>query len=232
MTGSHHPPRPVSPVLFADLALRPLPPALLHPILFAAMAVMKHRHPDVFQRLQSLEGRNILIDPVDLPLRFLLRPETAPPSLLALGENDDAGQPAATIRGPLLVLIDLLEGRLDGDALFFSRDLVIEGNTEAVLTLRNAVDSGEIDVLEDFLAPLGPLRRPVRKGFSLAGALLARAADDLETLRAAALVPLVRSQNFQAAELREIERKVAGLRRKTRGGRARRGAAESAIGEP
>jgi predicted lipid carrier protein YhbT len=191
MTGSHHPPPPVSPVLFADLALRPLPPVLLRPFLHAAMTVMRHRHPDVFARLQILEGSAILIDPVDLPLRFLLSLEPPSPSLRALGRNDDSGLPTATIRGPLLVLIDLLEGRLDGDAAFFSRDLWFEGDTEAVLVLRNAIDSGEIDLKADLVSVMGPLAAPARHAVDAAGALLSRAARDLDTLRAVVLGPSI-----------------------------------------
>lgn len=192
MTGSHHPPPPVSPVLFVDLALRPLPPVLLGPFLHAAMTVMRHRHPDVFARLQSLEGTSILIDPVDLPLRFLLRLEPPSPTLRALGRNDDSGLPTATIRGPLLVLIDLLEGRLDGDAAFFSRDLWFEGDTEAVLVLRNAIDSGEIDLKADLVSVMGPLAAPARHAVDAAGALLIRAARDLDTLRTVVLGPSIR----------------------------------------
>jgi predicted lipid carrier protein YhbT len=39
--------------------------------------------------------------------------------------------------------MQLLEGKLDGDALFFSRDLVVDGDTEAVVMLRNIIDGAE-----------------------------------------------------------------------------------------
>jgi O2-independent ubiquinone biosynthesis accessory factor UbiT len=180
---------PLSPVLFADLALRPLPPVLLRPFLDIAMAVMQDRHPDVFARLEDLDGVTVIIDPVDLPLRFQLCLDTPASGLRAIGPNDDAGEPAATIRGPLAVLIDLLEGRLDGDAAFFSRDLAFEGNTEVVVTLRNAIDSGEIDLKEDFLSVLGLLQTPARFALDTANALMKRAASDLGSLRMAVLGP-------------------------------------------
>jgi len=41
-------------------------------------------------------------------------------------------------------MIELLEGRADGDALFFSRTLTVEGDMEAVVALRNAIDGSEI----------------------------------------------------------------------------------------
>ncbi len=75
-------PPPLSPVLLAGLALGPLPPALLRPVLHLAMTVMRRRHPDVIERLDMLDGAEILIDPVDLPFRFLLRLTPPSPSLL------------------------------------------------------------------------------------------------------------------------------------------------------
>ena len=210
-------PPPLSPVLFAGLALRPLPPTLLRPVLHVAMAVMRRRHPDVIERLEMLDGAEILIDPVDLPFRFLLRLTAPSPSLVALGK-DECGDiaPTATIRGPLLVLIDLLEGRLDGDAAFFSRDLTFEGDTEAVVVLRNAVDSGEIDLTADLLSILGPLAAPARHAMNTAGALFARAAQDLDTLSAALLGPAARDAKIRTAEMRALTDDVAELRRAVR----------------
>jgi predicted lipid carrier protein YhbT len=214
---------PLSPVLLAGFVLRPLPPLLLRPLLNLAMSAMRRRHPAVFGRLNSLAEATFLIDPVDLPFSFLLRPGAVPPVLEALAEGADAGRPTAILRGPLLALIDLLEGRIDGDALFFSRDLVVEGDMEAVLTLRNAVDSGEVNVLEDLLPPLGPLNQPTRQGLVALGAVFRRATRDLETLRAAFVGPVAQSCERQATKLSEVEEKVADLgrkvRRKTRAGR-------------
>lgn len=34
----------------------------------------------------------------------------------------------------------MIDGEDDGDAMFFARDLVINGDTEAVVSLRNAID--------------------------------------------------------------------------------------------
>ena len=88
----------------------------------------------------------------------------------------------AAIRGALKTLVDLLEGRLDGDALFFSRELAIEGDTEAVVALRNAVDDAEIDLAEDVLSVLGPASRPAGWALSGAQAIFTRAERDLNAL--------------------------------------------------
>lgn len=225
MSESRRQTPPLSPVLLAGLALRPMPPVLLQPALTVAMTIIHRRHPAVFERLAELGDTLFLIDPVDLPFVFLLHPDAKAPSLVALG---DAGavEATATIRGPLLSLIDLLEGRIDGDALFFSRDLVIEGKTEAVVALRNAVDGAEIDIVADLLSLLGPLAGPTRFLIRGAGAVFARAAEDLETLRAATIAPAIKRSDARAAELAAelagLEERSSPPRRRRRRARAKR----------
>lgn len=202
---------PLSPVLLAGFALRPLPPVLLQPFLNAVMAITRRRHPGLFDRLAGLSESTFLIDPIDLAFDFLLRP-APPPSLVAVAKGGQMEEPpTATIRGPLMALIQLLEGKLDGDALFFSRDLVVEGDTEAVVTLRNAVDGAGIDVLDDFLSALGPLAGPAGRIAAAAAAVFSRMDSDLAILRCAVLAPLAGRCDAQAAELRQLKEKVAEL---------------------
>jgi len=52
--------------------------------------------------------------------------------------------------------LQLVDADADGDALFFSRDLVISGNTEAVVTLRNALDDVDGSIAEDVADMFGP----------------------------------------------------------------------------
>jgi predicted lipid carrier protein YhbT len=212
----NHRPPPLSPVLLLGMALRPLPPRLISPLTAAAMTAMRRRHPGVFERLAPLAQSSFLIDPVDLPFAFLLRPAGRQPQLSPLSKAAALPETTAVIRGPLTVLLDLLAGKLDGDALFFSRELVIEGDTEAVLTLRNAVDSGDIDVAEDLLSLLGPFAGPARQANGLLAATYRRAAGDLETLRQALLGPLTERSQAQAAELEEIEATLAEVQTKLR----------------
>ncbi len=209
---SHTSTPPLTPVLIAGFALRPLPPVLLQPLLAVAMRLLQRRHPGVFERLSGVARPLFLVDPIDLPLRFVLDPDPLTPRLTALGEEDPPPDDVtATVRGPLLALIDLLEGRIDGDALFFSRQLTLEGDTEAVVALRNAVDGAEIDLVEDVLSALGPARRPARRALGLAAGVLDRFARDMETLRGAVVAPAMRKADTQAAALRRLEDKVASL---------------------
>jgi len=204
----------LSPALLVGFALRPVPPALLRPALALAMALMRRRHAEVFARLAPLGARRVEIDPTDLPFRFLLLLDPARPGLDILADDDPGDAPSsARISGPLAALIELLQGRIDGDALFFSRALVIEGDTEVVLALRNSVDSAEIDLAADLLAPLGPLGGPVRRLAALGGTLARRAARDLDALRAALVAPVARDCARQGDEIAELRETVFALKR-------------------
>ena len=52
----------------------------------------------------------------------------------------------------------LLEARVDGDALFFTRELTVSGDTAAVVTLRNILDRETISVLDEASSLFGPLQ--------------------------------------------------------------------------
>ncbi len=210
-------PAPLTPALIAGLAARPLPPAALQPLLTLAMAAVVRRHGEVFARLDGLGDCVFLVDPVDLPLDFLLRPAAKPPSLTAVrsgGASEIA--PTATIRGSLLNLIDLLEGRVDGDALFFSRALAIEGDTEAILTLRNAIDGAGIDLIDIAASALGPAAGIARRLLGPVKTLIRRMTRDLEALQATLLSPLTRRCDAQAAELDELRARLDELQRRMR----------------
>ncbi len=141
------------------LGLRPLP---LAPLAFAAERVVRsiaERHPRLFARLGPHAGKRFLLEPTDLPFVFVLEPRPGQPRIAAARPGQEIPRDAR-IAGPLAALLGLIHGAFDGDALFFSRDIVIEGDVEAVLALRNALDDSELDLLAEAAAVLGPFAAP------------------------------------------------------------------------
>lgn len=142
--------------LSAALSLLPLGPLDL--AANAMMSAVLARRPQMLQRLGEHAGKRFAIDPVDCPFVFLLEPSPQAPRLRVVpslaGVTCDA-----RISAVLMVLIGLLDGAYDGDALFFSRDLVIEGDTAAVLAMRNAIEDAELTPDLAFAVPegLGPV---------------------------------------------------------------------------
>ncbi len=72
------------------------------------------------------------------PLLYL-HPDRERPELRALPRR---ARPAhdARIASTFFQLLRMIDGKEDGDAMFFSRDLIVSGDTEAIVSLRNAID--------------------------------------------------------------------------------------------
>ena len=134
--------------------LAPLPLFTLQPLLQRLIRHIIRQRPEMFARIGVHAKKLFLIDPLNLPFVFLLQPDSLRPRLRAR-RRDDPVAPDARIAGTFLTLLDLVDGRLDGDALFFSRDLVVEGDTEAVVCLRNALDDLEGSIADDIATCFG-----------------------------------------------------------------------------
>ncbi|MCP4934055.1 MAG: hypothetical protein GY927_07565 [bacterium] len=146
---------------FARYGLPHIPLFALRPLFSHLITSLIKRHTNLFDRLGNYSTKRFLIDPVDLPFTLLLNPDGDHPELTPY-RRDSSPEYDAAIRGPISKFVDLVNGVEDGDALFFSRDLQIEGNTEAVLALRNAIDDMEIDLIEEIEELLGPLASTAR----------------------------------------------------------------------
>ena len=113
-------------------------------------------HPGLIDRLGSYADRRFAIDPTDLPVTLLLCPDRARMRITLHRRLPEAD---VHIAGPLAALLGLVHGTWDGDALFFSRDLVVEGDTSAALALRNAIDDAELDLGAEIAGLTGPFAR-------------------------------------------------------------------------
>ncbi len=154
---NHSVPIPLFPPLGARL-LAPLPAGPLSLVLGHFSRGMAERHPGLFTRLGPHAEKRFLIDPTDLPFSFLVWPKPSGPRIEAQGRVTAADWDCR-IAGPLAALLGMVHGAYDGDALFFSRDIVIEGDTEAALALRNAIDDAEIDLFAEAMVSLGAMGR-------------------------------------------------------------------------
>lgn len=142
-----------------------LPLAPLSAVLSALARSTLRRHPAILARMGAAAGARFLIDVTDAPVLLLIEP-----ALRRVRAFPRFSAPAydAAIRGRLSAFLSMLHGAEDGDALFFSGELTIGGDTAAVLSLRNAIDDAEID-LTDELAHLAPGAGPMAR--RLAGLL-------------------------------------------------------------
>ena len=119
---------------------------LVQPLLSRVVRTIADRHPSLFARLGPHQSTGFLIDPVELPFVLYLRPEP---------------QAGAVIRGRFMLLLEMIDSEVDGDAAFFSRDLEVSGETEAVVQLRNALDDVDGSIAEETAEMFGPPGRAV-----------------------------------------------------------------------
>jgi predicted lipid carrier protein YhbT len=151
---------PTVPPLVA-LALRPLPLLPLQFLLARLLRRIATLHPRIFERLGVHAEKRFGIDPIDLPFAFVIEPRPSQPRLSV--ERALPPHIHAKVAGPLAALVGLASGDYDGDALFFSRDVNVEGDIEAVVALRNAIDDAELDLVDEVLNRSGPFNRPARE---------------------------------------------------------------------
>jgi predicted lipid carrier protein YhbT len=153
---------PEFPILLTGQSLTWLPAPLLSRATALLLRRMCHANPRLLRNLTAEKPSAVLIEPTDLPHRFVLRYGGAPPVLQVV--QGAPGPVDAGVKGPLKALIAMLEGRLDGDALFFTRAIVVTGDSEKVVTLRNLVDREGLDVIAVATGSFGPFERLVRGG--------------------------------------------------------------------
>lgn len=144
--------------------MQPLPLLPLQLALAAVLNRVHRRNPAMFERLGEHARARFGIRPIDLPFAFVV--EARPPRLSVVRDLPCAID--ARISASAANLLALLEGRVDGDALMFSRELVVEGDVEAVLALRNAIDDAQLDLAAELSSLFGPLGSPVRRAFEAA----------------------------------------------------------------
>lgn len=135
------------------MLVRPIPLLVLQLVLHRSMTNITQQHPTIFRRLGNYAAKTFLIDPVDMPFVILLRPRAENPRIEV--KRDHNAPCDARISGTFMHLLKLVEASSDGDALFFSRDLMIEGDTEAVVALRNALDDMDGNVVDEAARAFG-----------------------------------------------------------------------------
>ena len=153
------------------LAFAPL--AVIQPILGHITSHVAKDRPELYARLGVHARKRFLIDPTDLPFVLILSPEVNCPNLRAYRRYEKPAHDAG-IAGKFFNLLDMIDGSQDGDALFFSRDLRVSGDTEAVVALRNALDDFEGSALDSVVGSFGLLTKPATLAISGLRALQSR----------------------------------------------------------
>jgi len=133
---------------------------LLRPALARVVRRIGARHPGLFSRVAPYERSDFVILVDEFPFALHLRPDPEAPLLRAVPRHRLPPH-EARIEGRFPLLLELVDGESDGDAAFFSRELTIAGNTEAVVSLRNALDDVDGSIAQETADLFGPPGRAI-----------------------------------------------------------------------
>lgn len=160
------------PIPLAQAVMSVMPAAVLERAIEVVLRRMRGRFPKLFKNLGELPPATVILDPTDLPHRFLLEIGQTPVTFSVL--QGDEYPADARVAGSLESLVDMLEGRADGDMLFFSRDIQVTGDTSIIVGLRNTLDREEIDLFAEITGLCGPFAQPARVALTFADRIARR----------------------------------------------------------
>jgi len=206
---------PFSPILFGGLLLKAVPPDIIQPVADHMAKRLMDQHPDIFERLSPLGPRTFLIDVIDLPWKFHLTVAYGNGEVIVL-KKDDPTPTDAIIRAPLKILFGLLDGSIDGDAMFFTRDMTFEGDTEAVVALRNALDGADINFVTDVSSTFGPLSGSAEQFIQYLLSWFNRLDQDFSTIKDSVMDTAARRVEAQQRRIEELETRCAKMEKALR----------------
>lgn len=208
---SNAPLPPFSPAFIASFLLRPAPVILFDKLVVHILKKITLLYPEIFDRLKPLGFCRYCIIPTDLHLNFLVTLDHGKPSIETYRMDHSRPEAEATISGSLHSLIQLTEGNVDGDALFFSRALTVEGDTEAILSLRNAIDSADISLNAIWSDQGGSLHPIFQRILSKIPEYYRQANSDLGLIQRSIAANLPTQLHQLEADLETQERKIKKL---------------------
>ena len=142
----------LSEMIHIPVAIVPLP--LTEAVANIAYQRILARHPALFERLEEYRTRSFGFVPTDLPVVFVAVPDKRRIEVRRKPLRDAVD---VRVEAPFGALLRLLQGHEDGDALFFARDIRVEGDMEALLALRNSLDDARVDLASDLFGDGSPL---------------------------------------------------------------------------
>jgi predicted lipid carrier protein YhbT len=180
-----------------------LPLPFIQKFLSHSMFSMLKKHPKIFDKI-SKDNYSFIIYPYDLPFKFYMEP-TNNPKLIAIHKKEDIIS-SATIKGSLVNLLKMLEGKLDGDAAFFSKEIIIEGSTQASVALRNAIDSEDVNIINDLTSSISNdvFRNHVNNKLNIAIKNYVNIQDKINMLNNAINYDLKKEQQVDRLKLNDI----------------------------
>ncbi len=187
--------------MLSGIASRFVPQGFLEFALAKTSRKIAFNHPGILTRLEPIYGKTFEFEPLEFPRLIRVRFFAENVEIKWI-KKTETNSPDVKICGTFLALLSLLEGTEDGDSLFFSRQITVEGDTEALLTLRNALDSEDIELLEELFD--GPLSKPAKVIAETGSIFHQQLSTDMEKVNRAMVKPIVSALKSQGREIETI----------------------------
>jgi predicted lipid carrier protein YhbT len=134
--------------LFYGVAISILPSHLVNNAIAIILNNINRSHPNLMRRLSALNGKTLLFIPTDTAYNFLAHMQNDRFCLQYISRNKIT-ETSVRVTGRIIDLFKIVQGQCDADALFFSREIEIEGDVEAIVILRNAIESENINIFTE-----------------------------------------------------------------------------------
>lgn len=107
------------------------------------------KHPKVITKMAEYTPARLVLIPSDMPFCFFVEFTKDNMQINIIDQNAFDGKNLTCITASLELFIKMLEGNLDGDALFFSRQLTVAGDTTIIVALRNILEAENVNIKTD-----------------------------------------------------------------------------------
>ncbi|MBK1637895.1 hypothetical protein CKO24_02355 [Rhodothalassium salexigens DSM 2132] len=212
-------PASITPLTPLGLLARPLPRRPLERLLQGLADRLVERHPEMLDRVADAGSARLYLRASDLPWHALIAIESDRAEVWLLDEAPGESEWDAAIEGPLARLLATAGGTDDGDALFFSREIRVTGNSDLAVALRNALDGAEIDFVDELSGMFGPASGLATRGIGALVDAYRAAETGLDHVKTEWRAPLAARIDAQAREIAALKAEVERLRRRAPRGR-------------
>ena len=200
--------------MLIGMLLQPIiPKIIVQKAIDSLTAYFTKIHPGVVDRMSDYAPARIVLNPTDMPFYFLAEFTKSNFHILYI-ENDDIDlQEITTISATFDFFLKMLERQSDGDALFFSRQLMIEGDTTIVVALRNILEAENVNINDDINETFGTLSPMVNFIKNLSIGILAKTDKSITQIKQSIVGKLSSDHEFQKKKYQKMKEDIHSMQK-------------------
>ncbi|NQY43579.1 MAG: SCP2 sterol-binding domain-containing protein [Legionellales bacterium] len=168
-------------------------------------------HPNVIQRMAEFSPAIMILDPIDLPFSFLTEFTKNDLKIIIVDDDKYMGNDITKISAPIGFFLNMLEGEKDGDALFFSRQLTVEGDTTIIVALRNILEAESVNINQDIDEKFSSFGKIIHFVKNLVSFIVIKSDQNLDQIKKSIVGDLQAQTNLHNSKIKDMEAKLKTL---------------------